>query len=90
MQLPPRDSNGHVPVRRLWSGRRERAQTGAIVRVPSGIAVRMVLAGEALPVFVDEPAAPPSGTLVAAIRSGAKERRRDPWPAGRGARLCAP
>ncbi|HEX5863524.1 MAG TPA: hypothetical protein VF014_04595, partial [Casimicrobiaceae bacterium] len=42
---------------------------GAIVRVRSSIAVRMVLAGEALPVFVDDAGAPPSGTLVAAIRA---------------------
>jgi hypothetical protein len=71
MQLPPRDPNGHVPVRRLWPGARweENAKAGAIVRVPSGIAVRMVLAGAALSVFADDPGAPPSGTLVAAIRA---------------------
>jgi hypothetical protein len=71
MQLPPRDSNGHVPVRRLWPGSRgeENAEAGAIIRVPSSIAVRMVLAGEALPVFADGKSAPPSGALVAAIRT---------------------
>jgi hypothetical protein len=63
MQLPPRDPNGHVPVRRLWPGSRgeQNAEAGAIVRVPSRIAVRMVLAGDALPVFADDAGAPPSG-----------------------------
>ena len=42
---------------------------GAIIRVRSSIAVRMVLASDALPVFTDDPGAPPSGTLVAAIRA---------------------
>ena len=42
---------------------------GAIIRVRSSIAVRMVLASDALPVFADDPGAPPSGTLVAAIRA---------------------
>ena len=71
MQLPPRDPNGHVLVRRLWPGSRweENAKAGAIVRVPSSIAVRMVLAGDALPVFADDAGAPPSGTLVEAIRA---------------------
>ena len=42
---------------------------GAIIRVRSSIAIRMVLASDALPVFADDPGAPPSGTLVAAIRA---------------------
>jgi hypothetical protein len=58
-------------VRRLWPGSRgeENPEAGAIVRVRLSIAIRMVLAGEALPVFADDPGAPPSGTLVAAIRT---------------------
>jgi hypothetical protein len=92
MQLPPRDSNDHVPVRRLWPGSRweEKAEAGTIVRVPSGIAVRMVLAGDAMPVFVDDPDAPPSGTLVAAIRAALRGRRRALRAVDRGARLCVP
>jgi hypothetical protein len=75
MQLPPRDPNGCVPVRRLWPGPRgeENAEAGALVRVPSGLAVRMVLAGEALPAFADDGAEPPSGPLVEAIRSALRE-----------------
>ena len=42
-------------VRRLWPGSRgdENVEAGAIVGMRSGIAVRMVLAGDALPVFAD-------------------------------------
>jgi hypothetical protein len=71
VQLPSRDPDGRVPVRRLWPGalRDENPEAGTIIRVPAGLAIRMVLAGEVLPAFADDGAGPAAGSLVEVIRS---------------------
>jgi hypothetical protein len=73
IQLPPRDPKGRVAVRRLWPGAFGEAnrEAGALVRVPSDIAVRMVLEAEAMPAFADDgdDLKPMAGPLVAAIRA---------------------
>ena len=91
MQLPHRDTNGRVPVRRLWPGAfgEENREAGAIARLPSDIAVRMVVAGEAMPAFADDDAAPALGRWSgrSAPRCG---RRRALRADGHGARRRLP